>query len=69
MTNQTKETQSIKVFEWRSSEHVYVEVTEEPILIVDGNQSWFEVDTRFENGDEYYAVYDEVNLRWETGSN
>jgi len=57
---------SIRMYEWRTDEYVYVEATEAPIL-VDDQDTWFEVDIRFENGDEHYATYDEVNLRWESG--
>lgn len=59
---------NIKLYEWRTADYVDVLVTDEPVLIVDGSQSWFEVDIRFPNGDGYYAQYDERALRWESGS-
>ena len=56
------------MYEWRTGEFVPVEV--EPasaVLIVDGDQSWFEVDVTTPEGVDHYAVYNEIELRWESG--
>ena len=60
---------SIKMYDWGRSEVVTVEVIEEPILVdnYDGEDMWFQVDIRFEDGAEHYADYDEETLRWESG--
>lgn len=59
----------IRMWNYHACETVLVEVTEEPILVddYDGEDTWFEVSIGFLDGDEYYAHYDEKNLRWESG--
>ena len=55
------------MYDWRTGEFVPVEV--EPasaVLIVDGDQSWFEIDVTVA-GVDHYAVYNEVELHWESG--
>ena len=55
------------MYEWRTKEFVPVEI--EPasaVLMVDGNQSWFEVSVKVD-GAQHYAVYNEQALCWESG--
>ena len=55
------------MYEWRTGELVPVEI--EPasaVLVVDGDQSWFEVDIWVDD-EQHYARYDEKALCWISG--
>ena len=64
----------IQMCEWRMGlfpghdEDVIVaaQVMGKAVLIVDGDQSWFEVDVLV-YGEPHYAQYNEALLRWESG--
>ena len=56
----------IHVYEWRVGEYWFGYATGKPALVVDGDQSWFEVGTLI-NGVNHYAQYNETELHWESG--
>lgn len=64
----------IQMYDWRRGlfpnrdEDVIVtaQLTGRPVLVVDGDQSWFEVDVLV-GGEPHYAQYNEELLRWESG--
>ena len=58
----------INVYERRTGKFVTAQVGGKAALLVDGDQSWFEIDTVV-NDESHYAQYNETLLRWESGDN
>ena len=56
----------IHVYEWRSNQWLFGYVQGEPALMVDDDESWFEIDFLINGEIPCPAVYNEIELRWET---
>lgn len=55
----------IRMYEWRCDDHLHVQVTGRPELIVEGDQSWFTLAVTI-GGYNWVVVYNENTLQWES---
>lgn len=55
----------IKVYEFRSNKTVQVTALGSPFY--DQDYETYFIPIEYNNGDEWYAIWDEMNQRWESG--